>query len=204
MLAEVSLFNPRRKRRKSRKAAKARRRNPRKRRHTARRKVRTVVVARRRVSRRARSVKRRYRARSRNPRFSLGGVTAALVPAAVGGAGAVALDVALGYGQNFLPAALTSGYGRVAVKLGGAFALGWAASKLIGRERGKAVALGALTVVAYDLFKTIAKQVAPAVPGLAGDYTDNVGAFLPDGVGGYNPAPYVREDAPIGAFLDDV
>lgn len=214
MLAEVSLFNPRRKR-KSRKSRKVKARSKNARRvHRAKRRavgytIRRAPVRRRKLnSRRARSVKRRHRARSRNPRFSVGGITSALIPAAIGGAGAVGLDVALGYGERFLPEMLTKGYGKVAVQVAGAFALGWAASKVVGKDKGKAVTAGALTVAAYSLIKTLTAQFAPQLPGLSGDdYADNVGAYMPE-LGYTNPAPFLQDDSVpsmggVGAYMSD-
>jgi hypothetical protein len=178
--AEIALINPRRKHHKKHRRVKSRRR-----RHTARRRS-TVIVARRINPRRRhhRIRHRRYRHRARNPRFSVGGITRALVPAAIGGAGAVALDIALGY-ATFLPPSLTTGYGKVAAQVAGAFGLGMVAGKVLGPEKGRLVTMGALTVAAYSLIKNVVKNAAPTLPGLAGDYESmRMGAYM-DRLGSY-------------------
>jgi hypothetical protein len=206
MLSEIALINPRR-RRKHRKV-RARRRRHVARRHRARRRRSTVIVARRINPRRRHRVHhRRYRHRARNPRFSIGGVTRALLPAAIGGAGAVGLDIALGYASGFLPPALTTGYGKVVVQIAGAFGLGMVAGKVMGREKGHAVTLGALTVALYSLIKTTVRQAAPTLPGLSGiDGLGYMGAYMPPSLGYTNAAPALQGfgaymQAPVGSAM---
>lgn len=148
--------------------------NPRRRRHH---------VARRRIGRR----------RSRNPRFSVGGVMRQVIPAAIGGAGALGLDMALAVLP--VPDMLKSGPLAILTKIAGAIGLGYVAGMVIGRERGRLVTTGALTVVAYNAIKQVAQQVAPTLPGLA-DYEDyQIGAYMASNMGrlGYvSPAPVLR------------
>lgn len=187
----LSVANPRGKRkgRKTRSRSRARAKN-------SRRHVR-VIRARNphRVSR------RRVHARSRhhNPRFDVKGIiNGYLIPAGIGATGALALDVGLSYLP--LPTTLQTGLPNAAVKVAGALALGYASGKVLGRERGKAVAAGALTVVAYNLLKGLVKQYAPSIPGLSGDYSDmQVGAYM-NGPVGYNPAPMLQ--GTVGAYMD--
>lgn len=207
MPAELLLMNPRRKKRAKRtRARKATRRRRTSARKVTRRRRRAVgyVAGHARVRRRKLNP-RRHRAhakrrRHRNPRMgglSLGGLKHTIVPALIGGVGAIALDVAFSYIP--LPAALSTGYVKTGVKLAGAIGLGFVASKIIGRERGKAVALGALTVVLYGAVKDLIKQYAPSVPGLAGDYSDmRVGAYMTPQLSGMNPAPMLQG---LGAYM---
>jgi hypothetical protein len=197
MAAEIALINPRR-RRKHSKVRSRRRRHHAKRKHVARRRRRSAIVVARRINpRRHRVHAKKYRRRARNPRFSTGGIMKQILPAAIGGAGAVALDVALGYGAQYLPASLTSGYGKVAVQIAGAFGLGYVASKALGREKGHAVTLGALTVALYSLIKTTVQQAAPTLPGLSG----YMGAYMPPSLGYTSAAPSVAGMGDFGAYV---
>lgn len=204
MSAEIALINPRR-RRKHKKTHSRRRRHVARRRRASGYVVGSAPVRRRKLNprRRRHVARRRHYARRRNPRFSIGGLTHALIPAAIGGAGAVALDVALGYVP--LPDMLKTGYAKVGVQIAGAFLLGWLGSKALGREKGNAVTLGALTVAAYGLVKTVVKQAAPTLPGLAGDYeTMRMGAYMKPELGYVNPASplgaYMQDQTPMGGF----
>lgn len=144
-MAELMLVNPRRRRR--RKTTSHKRRSP-------RRRVRRNPIAanprrRRRTTHRRRSVRR-------NPRLSVGGMKSKLMPALIGGAGAVALD----YGFNFipLPANFKTGLAGDAVKGLIAAASPMLTAKLVGRANAERAAIGALTVIA-------AKAIAKLMPG---------------------------------------
>jgi hypothetical protein len=212
-MSQLLLINPRRKRRHSKRRARAR--NP-KRRHVAR------SVTRRTYRRRARAVNPRRRrhhvARFRNPvrrrrvsrrggrGFSVKGLTSSIMPAAVGAVGAVGLDVAYGYLGGFLPASVSGNvYLSAAVKLAGAYGLGVLAGKVMGQEKGRAVTLGAMTVVSYGIIKSLVAQFAPNVPGLHGypDGFQGMGAYMPN-LSGYNPAPLLKGPAPsaLGAYMN--
>lgn len=218
---EIVLINPRRRRR--------RKMSAKQRKYFGRRRARKSVA---RVSRRRRrnpigaymagNPRRRRRHRSvaryvgrrrhRNPRFSLGGlkgITSKLIPAGIGGLGAVALDVTLA--SLPVPDMLKTGPIAIATKIAGALGLGWVAGMLIGRENGKLVTMGALTVVAYNVIRGVAQQVLPATtPGLS-DYTDYgmgglgwvspapvLGAYQPNGLGAYQPP--ASSDATLGGY----
>lgn len=153
------------------------------------------VVGSKRIRRRKLNPRRGVsRRRHSNPRFSLGGLTNQLIPAAYGAAGALALDVALGYIP--LPAMLKTGYARHATRIVGALGIGFLASKFL-RGRAGAIGQGALTVAVYGLLKDVAVQtVGDKVKGL-GDYEEitvngymdaapGVGAYL-NGMGAYLP-----------------
>ena len=210
---QLLLINPRRKRR----AKKSRRRRARSRRRVVshRRRRRVARVSRRRSRRvggyrirrrraknprRHRSYKMRRR-RHRNPiGLSSRGITATVVPAAIGAVGAVGLDVAWGYLSGYLPASLQSGVLGTVAKIAGAFGLGMVAGKVVGREKGKLVTAGAITVIAYGAIKEFAHSAAPSIPGL--------GAYMPGmGMSGFgdlaatNPAPYLSGPAGMGAYM---
>lgn len=186
---EIALVNPRRRRRNKKgqflkgAARSTRKRNPKRRKTRSRRAAVGYVSGPKRIRRRKLNprphkrrrrrstavVSYRSRRRRRNPRlnFSTKGILRAIMPAAIGAGGALALDVALGYAP--LPAMLKTGIPRHVVRIAGAFGLGWLASKVLGTEKGKAITNGALTVAIYNVLKETAVKFAPSIPGL-GDY----------------------------------
>lgn len=153
--------------------------------------------------------KRRHHARRHrrhNPRFSMAGFTSQLMNGSVGAAGAVGVNVVLGYLP--IPATLKTGLPSTALKLAGAVGLGWAAGKALGKHRGSQIAAGAITVTLYDLFNSLLKQYAPGVKTL-GEYDtvfgyidpatvvdSGTGAYLPSGMGAY-----LQGADPMGAYL---
>jgi hypothetical protein len=214
MSEQLLLINPRGKRRKKRKShrrmpaalrrywakhRKHRRRTRNPKRASARRRpamgyvVGTGRIRRRKLNPHRRRHYARYhyrRRRMRNPRlpFGLGGIVKQTVmPAAIGATGAIALDVAYGYVAPHLPPMLQSGFLPLLVKIAGALGIGYAASKILGRERAKAVTLGAVTVVAYGGLKPLIAGMFPTIKGLAGyaDFVDYSVGRVPSGVGAY-------------------
>lgn len=152
----------------------------------------------------ARSNPRRKSRARRNPRlaqlFSKANLkTHVLDPvmaAGIGGAAAVALDVGLAYVP--LPESIkTSAIARNLLKLVGAIALGAGAAKVLGKERGRLVTTGALTVAAYSAIRDGIKRAAPdlatKVKGLGGfaDLVDDYVDYSTPGVGAlqYSGAP---------------
>lgn len=131
----------------------------------------TKVRARRRrlTSARAASVAgRTLRYRQPNPIGNF--VSGTLIPSAVGGAGALALDIALA--ALPLPDAMKNGPMAPLVKVAGAVGLGMLASQFLGRKTGEQVAAGALTVTIYNVArKALAgikkKDGTPMIPGLS-------------------------------------
>jgi hypothetical protein len=153
----------------------------------------------------------RRHARSRNP-FDAKGLTAALVPAAIGGAGAVGLDILLAYIP--LPATFQSGWGNYAAKLAGSFGIGYLGGMALGKEKGHLITAGALTVSLYTILRALAQQsLGTSVKGLSGlaDFRD----YRRAGMGAYmDPATVVRTGAigrmaqaapiaarPMGAYM---
>lgn len=186
--------------RKARRAVAARTHRRRRRSGGKRRAAAGYVVGSRPIRRRKLNPRRRHRARRHNPGFSVRGIVNQLIPAAIGGAGAVGLNVALAFLP--VPETLKTGPLAIATKIGGAIGLGWLAGMAIGRENGRLVTLGALTVVAYDVIRQFAAQAMPTLPGLA-DYEDmRLSAYQrPDGLGYVNPASIVNGGSnPLAAY----
>lgn len=162
-MAEMLLINPRKRRRAAPKRAK---------RTSARRRVRrsnpvTVIsrapARRRRVMRRRNpigAVRRVMRRRRRNP-IGLGSgssIMAMLKSAAIGGAGAIAVDLAMGQMAKFLPASMAKTPGKVGVyevvKVAATIALGKLLSKPT-RGLSQKMAAGSLTVQAHQLLSSV-------------------------------------------------
>jgi hypothetical protein len=212
MSEALFLVNPRRKRRKKSRKGRmpaglrkywasrrggTKKRRVKRRRHAAssaprrRRRARAMGVVKRRRKRNPLFARKRHHRHRRSNPFSVKGLTNSIMPAAVGAAGAVALDVVYAYASPYLPANLQTGMIGSLVKLAGAFGLGMGARKFLGREKGNAIMLGALTVTGYGVIKPLIASFAPTIKGLSGyaDYT-SMGAYLPrPGMGAYLPKP---------------
>jgi len=163
-MAEMLLINPRKRRRAAPKRAK---------RTTARRRARrsnpvTVITAprtaRRRVMRRRSNpigyARRRVMRRRRNPIGTGGGssIMAMLKNAAIGGAGAIAVDLAMGQINKFLPASFAKTPGKVGAyevaKVAVTIMLGKFLSKPT-RGLSQKMAAGSLTVQAHQLLASV-------------------------------------------------
>lgn len=106
---------------------------------------------------------RQLRYRRPNP---INFLTTTLMPSVVGGAGALALDVAIG--ALPLPPALKNGPMAPLVKVAGAVGLGMLASKMVNRRVGEQIAAGALTVQVYNFAKAMLIKVGQGkIPGLS-------------------------------------
>lgn len=119
---------------------------------------------------------RRRRSRVSNP-LKLAGFSLKqdLMPALIGGAGAVGVDVALAYAAPYLPAFLQSGWGRLLAQTAAAVGVGMIASKAIDKRTGSAVMAGGLVVTAYSgLRQVLAPTLGGSVKGLSGlaDFAD--------------------------------
>lgn len=205
-MASLMLVNPKRRRKtKARRNVKSAVANPRRRRRT-RRKARRNPVAMANPRRR-----RTYRRRSRrNPKFSIRSIQRdAIMPAAIGGVGALALDVA--FAALPIPANMKTGAIGAVAKIAGAIVLGKLAGQAMGAKTGEAVTVGAVTIQAYNLVKGFARQAMPTLP--MGEYLSgefdynanpgigymNAGQFVPDMSGAI---PYYGGDA-MGEYLSD-
>jgi hypothetical protein len=164
-MAEILLVNPRRRRRRK-SASKARRRRrsaPRAVRRRRRRSVARIANPRRRSRR---SLTRSVRRRRRNP--SLRGMTAGVVPLLkdgfMGASGALGLDLLWGQGKKFLPASIAgSAIAQYAAKLVGAILIGVIGNKLKPGS-GRALSVGAATVVLHDAMKAQVAATFPSLP----------------------------------------
>jgi hypothetical protein len=212
MSEQILLLNPRRRKRKGRmpaalarywaKKRRTRAVNPRRRRRRAHARRRHVAVNPRRhyrrhhrkvyaVNRRRRSHRRHAARRYSNPR-RMSARTSHLVkdlamPAAIGGLGAVVLDISWGYASPMLPASLQTGMLASLAKVGIVVGLAMAVGKFMPGLRSKAhtAAVGAVTVQAYNFMKGLAQQtIGSSVPGLSGYIPD----YQPIRLGGYMPA----------------
>lgn len=195
-MPEIALVNPRRRRRHRRRRAAVRAARPvRRRRRTRARRRRPVVTALRRHSLYLTNPRRRRRYR-RNPavrgfdiqRFA----SQTLMPSAVGAAGALGVDLLLGFLP--LPPALKAGPMRPVVRLAGAIGVGMLAGMIASRQTAEQVTAGAVTVVLYDTMKGLLTQMMPQLP--LGQYD------TPEAMGYVSPAVQVGEDA-VSAYLSE-
>lgn len=98
-----------------------------------------------------------------------------VMPALLGGAGAVVNDVA--FAMLPLPDMLRTGPTRFAGKALTAIVLGYVAGMVVGRRLGDQLGAGALTVVGYNVVKEVVTKVAP-------DFASkNLGMYLEPGLG---------------------
>lgn len=163
MTAELMVINPVRRRRRTKV-----RRNPRRKmtalqrkyfgpghgkvtRRRRRRHASSVTVARRNPVRRRYHHKRRRIHVRRNPMPSTRGLTSTLTGAAIGAGGAIGLSYLWKTLSPKLPASLQSGMTGTLAQGAAAVALGWGASKVLGRNVGTGIAVGALTVIFFNL-----------------------------------------------------
>lgn len=119
---------------------------------------------------------RRHRTRSINP-LKLAGFSLQhdLMPALIGAAGAVGVDVTLAYVAPFLPAFLQSGWGRLLAQTAAAVGVGYAVGMAVDKRTGSAVMAGGLVVTAYSgLRQVLAPTLGGTVKGLSGlaDFAD--------------------------------
>jgi hypothetical protein len=118
----------------------------------------------------------------------MSGIKGVLLPAAMGAAGGLALDVAWNYLSPYVPTMITSSpYLIAAAKIAAAFGIGMLARKFMGSEKGNAVMAGAVTI---QIYSAASFALAGTLPGLSG-----LGAYMPgqlSGLGSPNPAPYLN------------
>jgi hypothetical protein len=153
-MAELMLINPRKRRRKHKMSTKQRRYFG-KRTHAKKRRRRTSLVAAPRRRHYMSNPHKRHKRYRRNP--SIGGfrpmafMKDTLMPSAVGAAGALGLDMLLGFVP--LPAMLKTPAMRPIVRIAGAVGIGIIAGMVTNKRIGEQVGAGALTVVLYDTLK---------------------------------------------------
>jgi hypothetical protein len=150
---------------------------------------------------------RRYRRRHSNPLGSINStVKDALIPGAIGAAGAAVLDWGMGILAPNLPSQLQTQPFNAIVQLGGAIGLGALAGRFMGREKGQYVMLGGVIVVGYNFLKGMLSSSGITLPGLAGyaDYTPyKLGAYMRGATGtpGIQGLGYVSPAAVVGPTL---
>jgi hypothetical protein len=166
---------------------------------------------RRRSARRSTAVRTRRRARRSNPSMPgfVRDAMGALVPSAIGGAGALAVDVAMA--ALPLPAMLTSPAIKPIARVGAAITIGALAGMLVNRRIGSQVMAGGLTVVMYDTIKAMAAKVLGGkVPGVGMYDVPGIGMYevqaepqlLPAPAGmGYPEAALQFADNGVGEYV---
>jgi hypothetical protein len=174
-------------------------RNPARKRRTAaqkaasRRNIKKAQAARRRGGRRRTTKRRRRRntypvaqRRRSNPRRRLptvqGIINDQVIPAAIGGAGAVLNDMVV----NMLPLPVNfkSGWMRHISKAVGAIAIGYLGGLFLAKKTADQLGAGAMTVVGYNVVRDLAAQFAPQLP--LGEYLDTgLGEYLDPALGYY-------------------
>lgn len=119
---------------------------------------------------------RKLRYRRKNP---ISFVSETLIPSAIGGAGALGLDVLLGVLP--LPATLKASPFFPAVKVAGAIGLGMAAGMVVSKKTANQIAAGAITVTLYNFTKAMLnKATGGKIPGL-GEYVAGDSVVYADG-----------------------
>ena len=212
-MSQLMLVNPKRKKRrkmsakqrayfgKRRTTSVSGARNPKRRRSRTRRRASVTVRARRNPT--ARAVRRLRRTGS----AKFGGllpsnlVKGVLIPAAIGGAGAIVVDLAWGFTP--FPANIKTGPLAPLAKIAGAIVVGAVASKVAGKAMGQQITSGYLTVMAYNLMKGMVQKAMPSLPlsEYSMGYVNPAMMVAPDSVGAY-----ITDDTPsgtVGAYLNE-
>lgn len=124
----------------------------------------------------ASQVGRQLRYRRKNP---ISFVAETLAPSAIGGAGALGLDIL--FGVLPLPATLKASPFFPAVKVAGAIGLGMAAGMVVSKKTAGQIAAGAITVTLYNFAKGMLNKASGGkIPGLA-EYISGDGVVYADG-----------------------
>ena len=84
-----------------------------------------------------------------------------LMPSAIGAAGALGIDVILGFLP--IPIQFKTGPMRAVVKIAGAVGIGMVASNFVKKETANQFVAGAITVTLYDVFKNYLQTALPTV-----------------------------------------
>lgn len=150
----------------------------------------TPARRRRSPSRALAAVKRKVGRYKRNP-APRAGVMGLIMPAMQGAAGSLVVNTALNYLP--IPAGMKTGPMLHVVRLAGAFAVGMAAHKLLSREAGKNMALGALTVAMHDLAVSVGQKAG----------FNRLGAVDTGTYGANEFGQLISADNSIGAMLED-
>lgn len=200
MSEELLLVNPtpRRRRKKtvtSRTPVRRRKTNPTRQRSYAARGTGSPPQTRNRTPNPRRRRRKTYRKRRRNPVRRVTGiqdiVNQQIIPAAVGGSGALALDILMGYMP--LPANLKIGPGRYLIKGVGAIGMGMLAEMMVNKSTARQLSAGALTVIMHDAMKEATVQFAPNIPlGGFNEYVSGLNEYVSGYPGELSPAGFSR------------
>lgn len=104
-----------------------------------------------------------------------------VMPAAIGGASALAVDILWGFVPATMKSAIPAQFAPIA-KIAAAVGVGWLAQKFAGPKIGKGILVGYITVTAYNFAKSMLQTAMPTLslseyPALG--YVQ-AGPFLPD------------------------
>lgn len=170
MAGQIMLINPRRRRKHKKVRATSRRRKRRvlKARKTRRHRRHSITVRSNPIFKRRRRSGRRSGGSSNPLSNPMGYVKNTIIPAGIGAAGALGLDVLLGVLP--IPVALQSPTLRPVLRIAGAIGLGYLASMVAGKSIGEQVTAGAITVTLYDVLKGVVQQAVPSIPLSGYDY----------------------------------
>lgn len=134
--------------------------------------------------------RRRYKRRIGRRAFKAGrgfmGHT--LMPAAMGAAGALSLDILMGFLP--IPAALTTAPAKYLVKGAGAVGLGIAAGYIVAPATAHQLTVGALTVVIHEALKNTLQTAMPSLQlGMLGEFGYVSPGMIPSGMQAYLEPP---------------
>lgn len=139
--------------------------------------------------------------------LSVRGLMNTLVPAGIGGAGALGVDIALSYIP--LPEWFHTPMGKMIARIAGAIGVGALASFVVPRRTAGLITAGALTVTAYGTIRDFVADKFPELPGVAGVSPPAYGDLSDTRIGYISPAPRLsaymnrREAAPtMGAYMN--
>lgn len=149
----------------------------------------------------------------RNPRSrstaGVGKITSALMPAAIGAGGALALGMLWTKFSASIPATFQTGAMGSVAQIAAAMGLGVLAGKVAGRQVGMQVAAGAITVTMFNLFSSYASGSGLLAAGGAGSYGGYNGAYTAaggyggyaTGVAGLGAGPRMRRRGRMGRYV---
>ena len=171
--------------------------------HKKRRKHNPLHSRKRHAKRRAhnpvRALKRHRRYR-RNPSMR-GGMQGfmkhTLMPSAMGAAGALGIDVILGFLP--IPVQFKTGPMRALVKIAGAVGIGMVAQNFVKKETANQFVAGAITVTLYDVFKG---YLQTAMPTVALSEAEHIMQEYPS-LGYANPALNVSGSEQMGVYMPE-
>lgn len=134
--------------------------------------------------------RRRYKRRliGRGKRAARGFMGSTLMPAAMGAAGALGLDILMGFLP--IPAVLTTAPAKYLVKGAGAVGLGIAAGYIVAPATAHQLTVGALTVVIHEALKNTLASAMPSLQlGMLGEFGYVSPGMIPSGMQAYLEPP---------------